>query len=250
MIGISVGVPVLVWLCQAFLSLWYFKCHFLYFLSVSVNLIQCSWLPIRVHSGLLPFCCKICLGTSTLNKTQNGSTWKEPLILLGCFTEISAFWSSSWLGCSKVLTGRTERDLRWRSCSHYVKQCSCQAGNSCYCSALYCLFYTLCIWWTKDISCCPLPREFSLARFWLKRKESWFMLLRIRFHLLPWGTLGTLSQSPSMKDEVIFRKFKLSAFAFSSEIELQVMKQQRSCRIILINLLWFSFWILWQVTSC
>lgn len=36
--GIKVTVPVLLWPCQAFLSLWYFKCHSVYFLSATVNL--------------------------------------------------------------------------------------------------------------------------------------------------------------------------------------------------------------------
>lgn len=38
MIWISVGVPVLACLCQAFLSLWYFNCHSPYFSTVSYQL--------------------------------------------------------------------------------------------------------------------------------------------------------------------------------------------------------------------
>lgn len=247
MIWINVGVPVFVWLCQAFLPFWHFKCHFLYLLSVSVILIQCSRLPICV----CPFRASSIVLSDLFGHlhTSQDSEWihlKITIYFAGLlYREISSLIKFIAF-CSNILAGRPERDPRWRSCSHPVKQGCCQTGNPCYCSALNCLYYLLCNWWSKDLSCCPLPRAFSLASCWLEGKESCFLFLRITFHLLPWRTLGTFSQSPQMKYEVISKKFKLPAFAFSSGIQLEVMKQLRSCRIILMNQLWCSFWILWR----
>lgn len=95
----------------------------MYFLSVAVNLINCCWLPVRVHAELLPLCCQICLAICMLNRTGNGSIWKKLFILLGCFTDGSALWSSSLLGCSNSLASRVERELRWRSCFNQLKYC-------------------------------------------------------------------------------------------------------------------------------
>lgn len=50
--GVKAAVPVLVWLCQAFLSIWYFNCSSVYSISITAS---CSQLPF-----LLLHCCFHC----------------------------------------------------------------------------------------------------------------------------------------------------------------------------------------------
>lgn len=178
---------------KAFLSLWYFKCHSLCFLSVSVNLIRVPGFPFVSIHGFFCFAVRSVWAPAHLTRLRMDPPEKNHLF---CWIALQRYQLSDEVHCLVAqIPWLAERDLRWRSYSQHMKRCCCQTGNLCYCSALNCLFYTHCIWWTKDTACCPLPRAFSLAWCLLKGKESWFMLLRIMFHLLPWRTLG-LFHSP------------------------------------------------------
>lgn len=118
----------------------------LYFLSVTVNLLKCSWFPIHVNAGLLPLCCQICLGTCTLNKTQNGyimlkiSIYFSGLLYRGISSLIKFIaWLLKQLGWQNREGSKMEK--LFTACEIVLLP---DRKTISYCSALNCLFYTLC----------------------------------------------------------------------------------------------------------
>lgn len=117
------------------------------------------------------------------------------------------------------------------------------------CSALN-LFYTLCIWWTKDLSCCLFTQNIQSCSMLTKgkKKKSRFMFFKNYVSLPPLKNLEDFFAVP-LNERWCPRNSNFLHLVLVMEpsyFTLLVVKQQRSCGIILMNLLGWSFWILWQ----